>query len=94
MYHRKHSPERAFRPQAGVPTPAKGSGYISPERATGRSATPSGLGGPTAIIRGLHPCLDDWCSPSSSYQAFGLKGGGLQLGNDKMIELQNLIFIK
>ena len=49
MNHRKHSPERAYRLQAGAPLQL--------------------------------PCLDDWYSPSSSYQAFGLKGGKLQYNN-------------
>ena len=51
----KYSPERASRQQAGVQTPAGNNGESSPERATDRSATPSGFGFPHCFYQGFAP---------------------------------------
>ena len=57
----KCSPEGVLRPQAGVKTLQKDSGYISPERAADRSFTPLGLGLLTSFYRGS-------CVPSVASQ--------------------------
>jgi hypothetical protein len=51
----KHSPERAFRPQAGVKPLQRMAIYNSPERATECAVTPSGLGVQRRVNRGFTP---------------------------------------
>ena len=55
MNNRTHSPERAFRPQAGVKPLQKASDSISPERAAEHTVTPLGVGLHPPVYRGFTP---------------------------------------